>query len=374
VATGKITISSLNGLEGWLWCTSCTGFGARKQRKSIFFYLRYRHQGRQVMHSIGRFGSPWTVETARNEARRLLGILSTGLDPCATALSGESFGATIDRYLERKKGVLKPRSFEDCQRYLRGHAAPLHELPLADIDRRKIATLLGNIETAAGPVARNRLRSALSAFFAWCVSEGLLDANAVQGTAKASENGSRERTLSQDELRRLFHTLPQINAGFADIIRLLLLTGARRTEIGDLRWSEVDLGRGMIVLPPDRVKNGRTFELPLSTQALAILQRQSRRNSTEYVWSDCGYQDWDRAKRRLDRRLQIDDWRIHDIRRTCATGLAELGVLPHYVEAVLNHQSGHKASVAGIYNRAKYEGEMRTALQRWADHVEKITI
>jgi integrase len=201
----------------------------------------------------------------------------------------------------------------------------------------------------------------------------LLDANAVQGTAKASENGSRERTLSQDELRQLWGTLPQINAGFADIIRLLLLTGARRTEIGNLRWSEIDLQRGMIVLPPDRVKNGRIFELPLSTQALAILQRQHRRNSTAFVWTDKGYQDWDRAKQRLDRRLHIAHWTVHDLRRSAATYMAEIGILPHIVEAVLNHQSGHKAGVAGTYNRAKYAGEMRAALQRWADYVEKIT-
>jgi integrase len=325
------------------------------------------------MHSIGRHGAPWTPDTARNEARRLLGIVATGFDPHAKLQAGEGFATAIDRYIERKRSVLKPRSFEDMQRYLRGHASPLHSLPLADIDRRRVAQLLGQIETSSGPVARNRLRSALSAFFAWCVSEGLLELNPVTGTAKANENGSRERTLTLDELRKLWHTLPQINAGFADIIRLLLLTGMRRTEIGDLTWSEVDLARGMIVLPPDRVKNGRTFELPLSTQALAILQRQHRRNSTEFVWTDKGFQDWDRAKQRLDRRLQIADWHLHDLRRSAATYMAEIGVLPHIVEAVLNHYSGHKAGVAGTYNRARYEGEMRTALQRWADHLDKIT-
>src|SRR5262249_52020777 len=189
------------------------------------------------MHSIGRHGAPWTPDTARNEARRLLGIVASGVDPCAQALSGESFATTIERYLVHKQRALKPRSFEDIERYLRKSAAPFHSLSLEEIDRRKVATLLGGIETSSGPVARNRARSGLSSFFGWCVAEGLLETNPVTGTAKAVQNGSRERVLTSDELRQLWHTLPQINAGFADIIRLLLLTGARRNEIGLLTWS-----------------------------------------------------------------------------------------------------------------------------------------
>jgi len=93
MATGKITVAALNGLDGWLWCEKLIGFGARKQKRGTFFYVRARHRGRQLMHSIGRFGSPWTVETARAEALRLLGILSTGVDPFTQSLSGETFGA-----------------------------------------------------------------------------------------------------------------------------------------------------------------------------------------------------------------------------------------------------------------------------------------
>jgi integrase len=167
-------------------------------------------------------------------------------------------------------------------------------------------------------------------------------------------------------------TLPQINEGFADIIRLLLLTGLRRNEVGLLVWSEVDFKRGMIVLGPERTKNRKTFELPLSTQALAILKRQVRRNSTEFVFSDKGFQDWDRAKQRLNKKLQIAEWHLHDLRRTFATQLGELGVQPHYIEAVLNHVSGHKSGVAGTYNRARYADEMRSALQRWADWLERV--
>jgi integrase len=368
---GKITVAALNGLEGWLWDEKVCGLGARKQRRGTFFYLRYRHQGRQQMHSIGRFGSPWTPDTARAKALELLGMLSTGVDPFAQSLSSETFGAEIERYLARKKGSLKPRSFVEVQRYLQKCAAPLHRLKLEEIDRRKIAVLLAEIETSRGPTARNRTRTVLSAMFTWAIQEGLVDLNPVQGTAKAAENRSRERVLSQEELRKLWHSLGDDR--FSNIIRLLLLTGCRRNEIGKLAWSEINPARKMIVLPPERTKNGRPFELPLSAQASAIIERTPRRNSSDFLFAERGFNDWDRAKQELDERLNIAPWRLHDLRRTCASQLGELGVLPHYIEAILNHQSGHKAGVAGIYNRARYTDEMRSALQRWADHVERIT-
>jgi integrase len=246
----------------------------------------------------------------------------------------------------------------------------LAKLSLAQIDRRKIAMLLGQIEDASGAVSRNRARSALSAFFAWCVTEGLLDTNPVAGTAKANENGSRERVLTRDELRKVFRSLDA--SPFDDVVRMLLLTGQRRNEIGKLQWSEINLARGMIVLAPDRTKNGRQHEVPLSQQAKAILEHQPRRNSSAFVFGDSGNHDWDRGKARLDGKAGIAPWTLHDLRRTCATGMAELGVQPHIIEAVLNHVSGHKGGVAGVYNRARYEAEMRTALQRWADHLDQI--
>ena len=98
----------------------------------------------------------------------------------------------------------------------------------------------------------------------------------------------------------------------------------------------------------------------------------ARRNTTDFLWGKRGFSDWNGAKHELDERLSIADWHLHDLRRTSATQMAELGVQPHIIEAVLNHVSGHKGGVAGIYNRAKYADEMRAALQRWADQIEAI--
>ena len=320
--------------------------------------MRYRLNGSQVVKSIGRNGSPWTCDTARTEAKRLLGIVASGTDPFTQSLSGETFGAEVERYLERKRTSLKLRSFIEAARHLRKYALPLHELRLADIDRRTIAVLLGQVETSSGSTARNRLRSSLSAFFAWAIQEGLTEVNPVQGTGKADEGNSRERVLAQDELLALWRSLG--DDPFSNVVRLLLFTGQRRNEIGKLAWAEVDLTKKQIILPAPRVKNGRDHCVPLSAQALAILQRQPQR--WEFVFGERdGYTNWADAKARLDQRAGIAPWRLHDLRRTTATQLGELGVQPHYIEAILNHYSrsqalllpGHRAGVAGTYNRAK---------------------
>jgi integrase len=388
MAIAKITLRTVAALAPGTYVSDAVvqGFGVRRQKDGAYYYLRFRKNGAQYMKSIGRHGSPWTPDTARDEARRLLGVAVGGDDPFARPLATESFGHEVERYLERKRSMMKPRAFEEVERHLTNHAAPLHRLRLGEIDRRTIAQRLGEIETARGPVARNRVRSSLSAFFSWAVTEGLLEANPVQGTAKLDEGGSRERTLTQHELAELWSALDdEPNPQFADIIRLLILTGQRRDEIGHLCWSEIE--RGLIVLPPERTKNLRQHEVPLSHQANAIIERQPKRKGRDFIFGigKLGFSGWSDCKARLDEALlsarrktnrkakAMPDWRIHDLRRSCATGMAELGVQPHIIEAVLNHVSGHKGGVAGIYNRARYEAEMRTALQRYADWIDRIT-
>src|SRR5262249_14842282 len=176
MAIGKVTISAINKLQGYLWDTHVTGFGARRQTNGVFYYVRYRHNGQQTVKSIGRHG-PLTPDTARARAKQLLGTVAGGTDPFAQVLGGEGFLAAIDRYLERKRASLRPTSFSGIEYYLRSLALPLHGLRLSQIDRRKIAALLGEIETGSGASTRNHARSAFSAFFNWCITEGLLDAN-----------------------------------------------------------------------------------------------------------------------------------------------------------------------------------------------------
>ncbi len=365
-----ITIKAVQGLQPGhaIWDDAVRGFGVRRQRRDPTYILKYRHAGRQRFITIGPHGSPWTPDTARREAKRLLGILASGSDPQSRPRS-ETVGALVAEYLRYAQARQKPRSYVETARHLTVNWAPLAKAELA-LTRRQIATELAEIEAAKGAVTASRARSALSSMFTWAIRQGYeIATNPVSGTNVPAEPTSRARVLSDAELAALWSALGEDQ--FSEIVRLLVLTGQRREEIGGLRWEEIDFAHGLIVLGPERTKNKRRHEVPLSPQAKAILAKQPRQWPWVFGNSRRSYTNWGEPKMRLP--ALNAPWRLHDLRRTAATGMAEQGVQPHIIEAVLNHVSGHRAGVAGIYNRATYAREMREALERWADHVEEIT-
>jgi integrase len=207
------------------------------------------------------------------------------------------------------------------------------------------------------------------------MKEGLAESNPIVGSNKAVTKGARDRVLSDDELRLIWNALASND--YADIVRLLALTGQRRDEIGSLRWQEIDLDKAVIALPAERTKNSRPHDIPLSPAALGILKARPRLAGSEFVFTSRanGYFGWNKVA--LDARIvakeTIPPWRLHDLRRTVSTRMhGELAIAPHIVEAVLNHVSGHKAGVAGVYNRAAYAKEKAIALARWAEHLTAI--
>jgi integrase len=347
-----------------VWDTRIPGFGARRQREAGGVHYVLKKNDR--WHTIGRHGAPFTVEMARAEALRLLGLIVSGTDP--RPATSEAVGGVIELYLSRRKPAMKPRSYVEISRHLLAHSKPLHRYELHEVNRRAVAELLAKIEAGSGPVARNRVRASLSAFFSWCISEGLCEANPVSGTGKADEK-TRERILAPKEIAKIWSAL---RGSYGDVVRLLLLTGQRREEIGGLMWSEVDFESKLLRLGAARTKNKREHLLPLSAPALAILRRRAieGNGSTDNDGRVLSGFNWAKSKAKLDRVLRLPHWTLHDLRRSAATLMADqLGILPHIVEAILNHVSGHKAGVAGIYNRAKYLDEMRAALDRWGQWV-----
>jgi integrase len=205
--------------------------------------------------------------------------------------------------------------------------------------------------------------------------QGLCEQNPVIGTEQPKRGKTGERVLSRDELLRVWNAADTIGGDYGAIVRLLILLGARRGEIGGMRWSELDLDNGRWLLQGQRSKNGRAHQLPLMPMALDIIKDVPHLVSRDQLFgarSNDGFTGWDDQKEALDERSGVTGWTLHDLRRTCATGMADLGVQPHIIEAVLNHVSGHKVGVAGIYNRSSYEREVRAALALWADHVRAI--
>jgi integrase len=268
---------------------------------------------------------------------------------------------------------LAPRTVVEIKRYLNEAWKPLHEHDPDRLDRRTVVAELERIARERGPIASNRAKAYLSACLSFGVERGLLERNMLIGIKRLEPEKKRDRVLSEDELRAIWNTADS-GTDYRLIVRLLILLGQRRDEVAGMRWSELDLERGVWRLPAARTKNNRPHEVPLPRQAVELLAGRSRRPDRDLLFgSGSGpFSAWTQGKARLDAAVNLPAWVIHDIRRSAVTHMAEIGIAPHVIEAIVNHISGHKAGVAGVYNRAQYSQEKRAALQRWADHVEWI--
>ena len=220
---------------------------------------------------------------------------------------------------------------------------------------------LGEIAAERGPFAANRARTTLSGLFSWAMKEGLVDANPVLGTNRQANGGARTRAHDA-ELVAIWNACRDDDHG--RIVRLLILTAQRRDEVGGMTRSEIgDLAARKWSLPSERTKNGRAHDVPLSDLTLAISRGLGHpgREERELIFgdgararggADRGYSGWSKAKAQIDQRIpakaKVAPRTLHDLSRSAATRMADLGVLPHVVEAVLNHVSGSKAGVAGL--------------------------
>jgi integrase len=354
------------------------GFGVRLRASGAKSYLvQYAIAGKTRRFTIG---TPAHLDPGKafDAAKHLLARVRLGLDPVAErdqarTRASETMGAVLPLFMERQRAKQKPRGFLETVRHLEVYAKPLHAYPVAAIDRRMVANLLLELADNRGPGASNRTRAALSAFMSWAVKRGLAPHNEAAYTDRAIEPGARDRVLTDDELRAIWTALA--DDGYGRVIRLLILTGARRDEIGALRWSEVDPTAAQLNLPGERTKNSRPHIVPLSPPALALLTAQPRTGDLVFSKSAKGFQNWSRHKEALDGRINeregkpLEPWRLHDFRRSLSTWLHENGAPPHVVESLLGHVSGHKAGVAGTYNRAEYLAERRRWLNRWGEHI-----
>jgi integrase len=361
---------------------SLPGFGLRlrqsgdKIRKQ--FIVQYRHAGasrRLLLGSADILG----VEQARALAKKHLAAVALGGDPQGEKTEKRkrdvfTMSALTADYLKAKAKSVRPRSLVEVTRYLTGpYFKPLHGTPVEKISRRDVAARVLAIANESGHTTGARARSALSAMFVWAMQQGLAEQNPVAGTAEPKQAPSRDRVLDDRELAAVWQAAG--DGDFGKIVRLLMLTGQRRNEVGGIAWSE--LNGSTWTIPGTRTKNGRQHTVPLSGLALSIIGSVPERVGRDLLFGERGnrgFSSWADAKRRLDARLgnKVAKWTLHDIRRTVTTRMCDLGVMPHVVEAALNHHSGHKRGVAGIYNRSAYEQPVKAAMALWADHVRAL--
>jgi integrase len=358
------------------------GFGLRLRRGAggrviRNWIIQYRSNGRQPRMTVGS-AEKLTAAEARRAAKRLLAKVELGEDPQHDRQDrrdrdAHSLRSVVQDYLDHKARSIKPRSLELLRFYLLEgpHLKPLLSTPIDKVARKDIAARLLAASKASGVPSAISLRSAVSAMFTWTMQMGLVDSNPVVGAFKPDTPKSRDRVLSGGELASIWRGLADDD--YAKVIKLLILTGCRRAEIGGMRWSELDLDRATWTLPKERSKNGRSHTLSLTPSMLEILDGIPRRERYDILFGyKHGFTSWVQGKRALDARIGLPQWTHHDIRRGVATGMADLGIQPHVIEAALNHHSGHRRGVAGTYNRSPYEREVRAALALWADHVRSI--
>ena len=292
------TVGLEAGQDDRIWFDDeITGFGLRVRRIKKWngqysnkeparsWLFQYRIGGKTRRLVIGQAPAV-RAGRARQIAAELHARVKLGHDPALekrirVERASHTLGGLVDKYLTQQRGQLRPNSYRQVARHLERLAAPLHALPVDAIDRQAIAARLHSIEQSSGAVTANRVRSTLSAMFAWGLREGLVLANPVINTNKREER-PRERVLSDAELRLIWKSLDDNQ--YSTIIQLLALTGQRLSEITGLRWSEIDFKRGVISFPSERTKNGKPHEVPMAATVRSLLAARPRSNGRVCVW------------------------------------------------------------------------------------------
>lgn len=345
-----------------LWDENLPGFGFRVQAGgNKVYYAKYRIGDKQRMLKIGAVNKI-SFAAATKQAKTIFESVSQGIDPANTkakaiASLSKTFGSSIDGFLEQLKIDKNSEGHvKRSEAYLKRSFHRLHTISLSEVDRMTVAREF-NVIAKRGPIAANRARATLSAFFNWAITTGICHANPVDKSIKNKEQ-SRKRALTPAELKLLWSTLE--DDGYGLTVQLLALTGQRLNEIAGLEWSEINWEEKQADLPARRIKGRRDHIVPLSPPALAILKAIKREGKCVFAKRN----NWQHDKDKLDKKLNIPHWTMHDLRRTAKTNMAKFcKVQPHVSEAVLGHK------VRGLeetYNVYDYLDEKRDALNKYA--------
>jgi integrase len=330
--------------------------------------VRYRHGGKSAKHTIGPY-PVFGLKQARDAAAGVLRVVAEGRSP--KQRQAGTVAEDVEQFLVRHGKNYRPKPLYEATRRLQLFVVDeWGTRKLESITRADVRAMLDGIEA---PVAANRVHSIVRKFFNWAVENDLIANSPVAGVRAPNPETSRDRVLTDDELKAVWRAAEGIGHPFGAILQLLILTGQRRGEVAGMRWDELDLERGKLALPKERTKNKRFHEVPLSSQAIAIIKALPRIGD-QYAFTLNGSAPYNgfKVKERFDVAVNIAPWTVHDLRRTAASGMARLGVSLVVIEKILNHVSGSLAGIVGVYQRHEFAEEKRAALQQWADYVERL--
>src|SRR6516165_4808626 len=360
------------------WDAGCPGFGIKitpKGRK--VFIVLYRTGGARSKlrkYTVGPYGRV-TLHQARVAAQRVFVAKLEGRDPAAEKREAKRrvVADRVDDLLETfvAQRLSQNRSGDEIARLLRREMGKTWTgRSIHEISKRDVVELVSAIEQRGAPVAANKTLKSIKTFLRWCVGRAVLDQSPAENVPMPSKEVARDRVLDDDELAQVILAARKIGGPYGDIVELLALTGQRREEVARLQWAELDLAQRVWTLPKSRTKNAKAHVVHLSKQSMAVLTRADQPGP--FVFSLLGtkpFQEFSRAKRRLDQLSGVTGWRLHDLRRTCVSGMARLGIAPHVADKVLNHQAGTISGVAAVYQRHDFLAERRQALDAWGAHV-----
>ena len=356
-----------------LWDASFRNFGCRINRGGAKSFIVLLGSGRRK--TIGRYPIISLAE-ARAEAKRVLAEKTLGKDMPPTIVLCEA----LDLFLADAQRRNRPRTVNDYTRLLRRHLDKLSKVSLDDVATRNVVHILDRLGDTPSEAAH--FLAAARIFFNWCMRRTYVSANPC-AKLTAAKSPPRERVLSDAELVKVWHCASTYPFPFGAVVRLLILTGQRRGEIGLLRWHWIDEQKRTITLPAEFTKNRRSHTLPYGQMVADILAGLPRTSS--YVFPPAhehlkgagvtAVNGWSNLKRAFDRLLDdMTPWTLHDLRRTFATNLAALGVRLEVTEKLLNHISGGFGGVVGIYQRYDYFPEMRETLEKWEAKLQSLLI
>ena len=353
--------------EGTYWDDSLKGFGIRIGKQSKTFLVLVASGRRQ---SIGRYPL-MSLADARKKARAILAEKHLGkVHPTHVAFDDAKRDFLADC---AKKN--KPRTVKDYTRLLNRHLT-FGRQSVADIQPRQLIRIWS--ELSHTPAEKRYAFVTARAFFRWCVRQHIIDRSPMEHMQAPKTSRPRERILVDDELQALWNATAAKSA-FHAIVRLLILTGQRRGEIAQLEWSWLE--DDLCTIPAAVTKNGRTHTFPLSQKAREVIGAVPRFKDNPFVFpahskrteKTTVFNGWSKPKAALDKKLSINPWTLHDLRRTFASGMASLGVPQIVVEKLLNHVSGGTQSpIAQVYNRYSYLDEMRAAVLQWDDYLDTL--
>jgi integrase len=379
----KSAIDSLptSKLDVVYWDAGYPGFGLKvtpKGRKVFIVLYRTGGAGSKLRkYTIGPYGRV-TLHQARVAAQKVFAAKLEGRDPAAEKREAKRrvVADRVEDLLETfiVQRLSQNRSGGEISRLLRREVGkPWAGRSIHEVSKRDVVEVVTAIEQRGAPVAANKALKAIKTFLRWCVGRAVLDQSPAEGVPLPSKEVARDRVLDDNELAQVILAARKIAGPYGGIVELLTLTGQRREEVARLQWEEVDLARQLWTLPKSRTKNAKAHLVHLSEQSMAVLTHADHRGP--YVFSLLGtkpFPGFSRAKRRLDQLSGVTGWRLHDLRRTCVSGMARLGIAPHVADKILNHLSGTISGVAAVYQRHEFLAERREALERWGTHVAHI--